>query len=45
VHALVATDGSPYGVRTAQHGLELLGDPGRVTLLRVLTLVAEPAAG
>ena len=41
MHVLVATDGSPYGVRTAQHGLELLGHPGRVTLLRVLTHVPE----
>ena len=39
MHVLVATDGSPYGVRAAQHGIELLGHPGRVTLLRVLTHV------
>jgi nucleotide-binding universal stress UspA family protein len=41
VHVLVATDGSQYGVRAAQHGIELLGRPGRVTLLRVLTHVPE----
>jgi len=41
VHVLVATDGTPYGVRAAQHGTQLLGRPGRVTLLRVLTHVPE----
>jgi len=41
VHVLVATDGSPYGVGAAQHGIELLGHPERVTLLRVLTHVPE----
>jgi nucleotide-binding universal stress UspA family protein len=37
MHLLIASDGSEVSIRAAQRGLELLGRPGRITLLSVVS--------
>lgn len=45
MHILIGTDGSEIAVRAAQRGLELLARPDRVTILTVLTDLADVDTG
>jgi nucleotide-binding universal stress UspA family protein len=45
MHILIGTDGSEIAVRAARRGIELLVNPDRVTILTVLTDLADVDTG